>query len=83
MNQAVETAATRGGLFPCGLAVGNKSRVVLAAQFRGIEDAGQSDTLETAMFGQHWTNHLGPYPGIPHSSSYVGKILPLSQKEAA
>ena len=78
MNQTGEAAATRGGLFPCGLAVGNKSHVVLAAQSRGIEDAGRSDTLETAIFVQNWANHLGPHPAISHSSSYVGKILPLS-----
>ena len=61
------------------LGCGNKSRVVLAAQSRGIEDAGRSDTLETAIFVQNWATHLGPHPAISHSSSYVGKILPLSR----
>ena len=79
LNQAVEAAATRGGLFPCSPAAGNKSRAVLAAQSRGIEDAGRSDTLETAIFVQNWANHLGPHPAISHISSYVGKILQASR----
>ena len=39
MNQAGEAASTRGGLFPCGLAAGNKSHAVPAAQSQRMEQA--------------------------------------------
>ena len=39
--------------------------------------------LETAISVQNWAKHLGPHPGILHSSSYVGKILPLSLQKAS
>ena len=42
----------------------------------------RSPDLAEAISVQNWAKQLVPHPAILHSFSYVGKILPLSQKEA-